>query len=134
MIDISKLKGVQLHAYLFLFIALIFPGLGYIYFSEEVLFLVLDILKLLFLSILYSFPLLLIGIMVVSSFPIFQKNRVKDSEEGIIILGSILAISIFYFGLAAWLIYPYKYSLLTEIIISAIILLIVAVYVSRRIK
>lgn len=59
---IEKLKGYQLLSYLFLFLAIVIPGVGYLYLVEYEKFLSFEFGKLLLVSMFYSFPIFTFGI------------------------------------------------------------------------
>jgi len=104
--NLNNLKESKVFTYLFMALALIIPGAGYIYLTDIKLFLKIDILKLLILSMIYSTPLFFEGF-VYSLFCHIKSTNKEDGFRFIINISSIFAILIFLLSVAS--VYLSKY-------------------------
>ena len=77
-LNLDKIPSNKLFTYILILIALIIPGFGYLFLTKtEELFFRLDIIRLILLSIFYSTPLLITGII----YTLFQYDLKSKSEE-----------------------------------------------------
>ncbi len=102
--NLEKLKGYQILSYLFLFLALTIPGVGYLYLSEYEKFLNLEFGKLMLVSIFYSFPIFVFGVVDYffnekgySSRKAKSKNLKKQMDEIVLALYYISAFTLVSF-------------------------------------
>jgi len=73
---LKTMPSSKFFTYMMISIAVIIPGFGYIYLSRFELFLSLEIVKLILLSIFYSTPLLMLGILYT-----ILENKVIDKAK-----------------------------------------------------
>jgi hypothetical protein len=97
--DISKLSGERLVTFLFGLLALTIPGAGYLFLANKELFFSLDNTKLLLLSIFYSFPLFIFGVICYLNVKWDKLKTDKDLYFDLIIFSSWFALVCFFFSI-----------------------------------
>lgn len=147
MIDFSKLKGDQIITYIFLFFAIITPGLFYFYFEAYDSFEKLETTKILLISFLYGLPVLLLSIIKCGLDPIFYKEiediekNDKDADSLMRVLfqasleatGGILAGVILY-QIVKWTVYSNPFGGIRFFIYSGLLLFLIFRLISAQKK
>ena len=104
MIDLSKMTGDKVFIYLLTIIALIIPGFGMIYLTNFELLRELELLRLIILSIFFSMPLFVFGIIVGS---VAVQEVVKKDDFFRVLLGaSFVTIISFFLSAGFYISFP----------------------------
>jgi len=105
--SLHKLTKEQVFVYLFLSLGLIIPGMIFLYITKQN-FLDIEIIKLIFLSIIFSLPIYMANAIMISS---------KSNENEFMILGGSGYLTLFSLFISTTLFYMLSFFIKTSFII-----------------
>ncbi|MFA6253563.1 MAG: hypothetical protein WC687_04860 [Patescibacteria group bacterium] len=109
--QLNNLKGKQAFQYIIFALATFFPGLGFLYITDKTLFFDTDIIKLIFISLLYGLPLMMTWLVT--------ENEEKDKDFIFFKISFYTLMSFYLFILSYQLSYAFRESVSPMIFLYA---------------